>query len=393
MRTFGARLLLALAVTVIGMVQSCSSENKDAEESKQDKIDKLRSLPYLSFTDEEATDENSGTIYYDPKRSHPGYNMYTVRDLSMAVIVDAQGQLVNEWRGTQGRWARCTLLPNGDIMAIGLDEGGRYAVRQSWNGEQIWRISGPAHHDIGLTPDGRVMALTLASVRVPEKFPQPIRDDRVTIFANDGTVADELSLFEAMASGGFEFQHVAPKEGYIDLFHANSVMWQTHENLYGRDPIYDEGNVIVCTRHQDTVAIFDFAQRKLLWSWGQDEISGPHDAQFLDSGNLLIFDNGVGRDWSRVIELDPLTKEIVWEYKAPNPSDFYTTGRGANQRLANGNTLITQSETGRAFEVTPDGEIVWEYLCPASNEAGKRATFVRLYRYDTEMIDRIIRSN
>jgi hypothetical protein len=38
--------------------------------------------------------------------------------------------------------------------------------------------------------------------------------------------------------------------------------------------------------------------------------------------------------------------------------------RSAQERLANGNTLITESEGGRLFEVTPEGEIVWEYLNP-----------------------------
>ena len=87
------------------------------------------------------------------------------------------------------------------------------------------------------------------------------------------------------------------------------------------------------------------------------EILGPHDASVLKNGHILIFDNGLGRGWSRVIELDPLARRIVWEYKAPTPTDFYTATRGGCQRLPNGNTLITDSEAGRVFEVTPDGVV------------------------------------
>jgi len=34
----------------------------------------------------------------------------------------------------------------------------------------------------------------------------------------------------------------------------------------------------------------------------------------------------------------------------------------STQRLVNGNTFICESNTGRVFEVTKEGEIVWEYI-------------------------------
>jgi hypothetical protein len=83
--------------------------------------------------------------------------------------------------------------------------------------------------------------------------------------------------------------------------------------------------------------------------------------------------------------MDPRTRRIVWEYRAPDPKAFYTQTRGANQRLANGNTLIAQSDAGRAFEVTPDGTIVWEFLNPNSSE-GKRGGMVRMRRIAPEVV-------
>jgi hypothetical protein len=137
------------------------------------------------------------------------------------------------------------------------------------------------------------------------------------------------------------------------------------------------------------VAVFDWEKNELVWAWGQGEISGPHDAVVLQNGNILLFDNRMGYKSSRVIELDPLSRKIVWEYRAPEPSDFFTASRGANQRLPNGNTLITESDKGRAFEVTPEGEIVWEYLVPYLNAKNRRATIIRLYRYEREFVDAI----
>jgi hypothetical protein len=91
-----------------------------------------------------------------------------------------------------------------------------------------------------------------------------------------------------------------------------------------------------------------------------------------------------------VIEIDPLSREIVWEYHAPQPTDFYTRTRGSSQRLANGNTLIAQSESGRAFEVTRDGDIVWDFVNPNLVE-GHRPTIIRMRRIDAAEIERIER--
>lgn len=55
-------------------------------------------------------------------------------------------------------------------------------------------------------------------------------------------------------------------------------------------------------------------------------------------GNLLTM-----RDYSRVIEVEPVKRKVVWEYKAEPPESFFSGVMGGNQRLPNGNTLITES--------------------------------------------------
>ena len=107
-------------------------------------------------------------------------------------------------------------------------------------------------------------------------------------------------------------------------------------------------------------------------------------------GNIMIFDNGgtagyglpnpmaphgfenCKRDYSRVIEFDPITFEMKWQYTPKeagfiiplNSSRFYSPFISSAQRLPNGNTLITEGGGGRLFEVTRDYEIVWEYISP-----------------------------
>ena len=135
------------------------------------------------------------------------------------------------------------------------------------------------------------------------------------------------------------------------------------------------------------------------------------------AGNVLVFDNGGAggfgdpnpngtwnalRDHSRVLEINPVTLELV-EFTAltggfgggPGGGDiskFYSRYKSAAQRLPNGNTLITESCCGRAFEVTRDGEVVWEFTNP-NNLAQRDGLFVsdifRAYRYPYEWVPQL----
>jgi hypothetical protein len=68
---------------------------------------------------------------------------------------------------------------------------------------------------------------------------------------------------------------------------------------------------------------------------------------------------------SKGIEFDPWSQQTVWGFYGTADNDFYTRTCGSNVRLANGNTLITESDSGRAFEVTPSGAAVWRFCNPA----------------------------
>jgi hypothetical protein len=67
---------------------------------------------------------------------------------------------------------------------------------------------------------------------------------------------------------------------------------------------------------------------------------------------------------SRVLQIDPKTGGITWEYDGSKDHFFYSDIRSDQERLPNGNTLITESTPGRLFEVNNDGEIVWEFYNP-----------------------------
>jgi hypothetical protein len=146
-----------------------------------------------------------------------------------------------------------------------------------------------------------------------------VLDHQLTrVAAADGRPRESLSLYDLTRNNdiGFELLPVTPvgKRRKMDLFHANAIEPMRRPELVERHPLYGLGNLLVTLRHQNSVIVVDAKEKRLVWSWGQGELLGPHDANVLPNGNLLIFDNGLTRDWSRVIELDPLSEEIVWEY-------------------------------------------------------------------------------
>jgi hypothetical protein len=79
-----------------------------------------------------------------------------------------------------------------------------------------------------------------------------------------------------------------------------------------------------------------------------------------------------------VLEINPVTLELVWSYQGPR---FFSTNISGAQRLPNGNTLITAGAGGRMFEVTREGAIVWEYMFPLFSAGPNAANAVyRAYR-------------
>ena len=76
---------------------------------------------------------------------------------------------------------------------------------------------------------------------------------------------------------------------------------------------------------------------------------------------------------------------------ADPPESFFSPTRGSNQRLPNGNTFIADSDNGRLFEVTTEGEIVWEFLNPDVTKAGKRMPLYRSMRHSTEFVKRLLK--
>jgi len=175
------------------------------------------------------------------------------------------------------------------------------------------------------------------------------------------------------------------------------------------DARFNPDNIVVASREANFTAIIDKKSGKIVWHIGPDyepsiganklprpvdQISGQHDAHIIPqglpgAGNLLVFDNQGEAGYppvklntqpgSRVLEIDPVKKEIVWQYTGVNsggPSySFFSSYISSARRLPNGNTLIDEGMTGRFFQVTAKGEIVWEYVSPYFSQPNPKDEF------------------
>ncbi len=127
--------------------------------------------------------------------------------------------------------------------------------------------------------------------------------------------------------------------------------------------------VLVSFRNISTVLLIDKASGRIDWELGPPLLAQQHDPNLLDNGNLLVFDNGCHRSnislaFSRVLEIVPESGKIEWVYQDLPWTDFFSPFISGARRLPNGNTLITEGCTGRMFQVTSVGEVVWEFVNP-----------------------------
>ena len=397
-------IVISFIVVVIASIFLIVFFIGDNEKSRQpDSMENLKALPYLTWVPAGKNIHKSGVIRYDHRRAYSGINLYNSRNLSMAHLMDMQGRILHTWEAKineDDSWQHVELCENGDLLAIVKD---RMLMRLDWNSNIKWFQRMRFHHDVAVAENGDIYSLVRGEESVTVSgFSIPILNEYVFVLSSDGEIKKKVSLFDIFKgeihpgrfaelrrwmndprnlkelerrkeNKDFQFTSRDPQ----NIFHINTV------EIIDRDiaKIAKKGNLLVCALKLDLVGVIDLENQKIVWKWGPRNLSQPPHPVLLENGHMLIFDNGIERRFSRVVELEPLRKKIVWEYQSAPPQQFFSVSRGSSQRLPNGNTLITESDKGRVFEVTPGGEIVWEFFNPEIRmEDEKRAAIYRMTR-------------
>ena len=333
----------------------------------------------------------------------------------------------------------------------------QYIAQQDWNGTITWQFNNweegwaRQHHDFeregnpvgyyapgqNFVDKGKTLVLARSYVVNKSISLWPLDDD--VIYEVDWS--GNLTGYEWYANDHYK-QMGFTKWAKIGLFY-QILPWLNRPILrgwlhinsiseLGENHWYDDGdnrfsprNIILNSRHANFIAIIERSTGDIVWrvgpdyskntngAWKLDQIIGPHHAHMIPKGlpgegNILVFDNGgIGgygilglpcrymRLYSRVVEFNPITYEIVWEYYNNSDPMFPPDGKDARffsplissaQRLPNGNTLICEGNKGRIFEVTLQNDIVWEYEYPGQTGDYTHNEVYRAYRVPPEWV-------
>ena len=375
-------------------------------------------MPYSIFP--------TGTTLYDPERAYNCFVLYDGRD-GRSFLIDMNGNLVHEW-------PYCGFPV--EMIDPDMNEGNRgHIICQKepdifsnetllivdWNADAIWEWGKEApggkaqqNHDLAPLPNGNIMVVAKLVHSVPESSDGPVNDQAIYEVSRNGEIVWRWISSEHIEQLGFTKEKkqllFSPKMRPRSSIFVINDMAPLGPNKWFRDGYerFHPDNIMIDSREGSFIAVIEKETGNIVWQLGPDypaaydhslktftgklprpvdTICGQHDAHMIPeglpgAGNVLVFDNqgaaGIPPIYlnmfpgSRILEIDPISKDIVWQYDASNSGrpfwTFFSSFISSARRLPNGNTLICEGMNGRLFQVTVEGDIVWEYVNPYFGE-------------------------
>jgi len=368
----------------------------------------------------EAITGPTGVLSYDQAKAYQGYTLFDPTVGSKTTyLIDMRGNIVHTWKSEYTAGLHSELLPNGHLLRAGtipkkkelgycgIGGAGGILEEFDWNGKKVWeyKLFTPnkeiQHHTFCRMPNGNTMILAWEAMT---------NDEFRKLGRNPLTIPTKPVMSKGIPHDRFwvDFVREVNPEG--------KTVWEWHaKDHIGKGPkkldinyslprpmgemyaTYDWShfNTVNYIPETDTVVLnsrnlseFYFVNHKTgeieyrwgnpsawdstakkpgYWDDGSQQLFGDHCATPLKNGHILVFDNGSERPQdrrSRAVEVDPKTGKVVWEFATRQTNSFNSHRQGSVQRLANGNTLITSTHGGHIFEVTMDGDVVWEFISP-----------------------------
>lgn len=357
----------------------------------------------------------TGTTIYTPEQCSNGYCL--ISGSGVVRLINMNGHAVHEWivdaDKEKGFIHRARLLPNGRLMLLfGPKRRDGHVAEFDWEGNETWSYAPEhyPHHDFWPKDDGSVLLICQKEIpdaakqviRDPERRSLPIYDDVLIEVNRDKKIVwrwhqhEHLDLNQCnRIPASRDWPAGKDNNTITDWTHTNTIQALPENRWYDAgDTRFKPGNILISMRQLDTICIVDRDTAEVTWSYTGDYnggMSGQHDSHMIEKGlpgdgNIIVFDNGSSPHrnlahcgCSYVLEIDPSDNSLVWVY---DKSDrFFSRFTASCQRLPNGNTLVLESLFRRLFEVTPEKEIVWEYILTDNAQ--------RVYRYPYDYCEQL----
>ncbi len=329
----------------------------------------------------------TGLTFHKPAASIKGYTLITPMSGNASYLIDMAGQVVHCWRFPQLRGFYARLTPAGTLLIMGTDAslpppniptdavptmdqnvrriGGNatHLMELDWQGEVVWQYENPLmHHDWVRLPNGNTLVPEFVELPADvakavrggyrERFMPPMLSDDFVESDPSGKEVRRVSLWKLLDP---RRDPICDLERRLEWTHTNSL------------DVTPEGDILFSCRINSVVGLIDGESGALKWKYGFPNIAHQHHASVLRNGNVQIFDNGMHRRGiprSAIVEVNPKDSSTVWTYTA-NPEVQFLSGHiSGAERMQGGNVLICEGASGRVFEVTSKGEIVWEWITP-----------------------------
>ncbi|OPZ22808.1 MAG: Arylsulfotransferase (ASST) [candidate division BRC1 bacterium ADurb.BinA364] len=337
-----------------------------------------------------------------------GYTLFSTAFGSTEYLIDMNGMVVHTWPVTHTQYAE--LLPNGHLM---VDNVGWGIEELAPDGKRVWSWSKEFyHHDFHLVGDNEIVLLVrreeppLPGYYAAGHEPKTMKSDVVLCIDRQGNTLwefpfrDHVQELRELAGLPFPVRYATlragagklEESGHSDWAHTNTIEVLPDTPLGRRDRRFRAGNLLFSFRALDIIGVADVAANKIVWAWGLGVLDGQHQPTMTPAGTILVFDNGTARGFSAVVEIDPAANTEIWRYE--DRAGFFSAYRSGVQRLANGNTLVAESDAGRIFEITPEKEVVWDYYSPflGQGEGAQGRHVYRATRYSDAQVEPLIQA-
>ena len=355
-----------------------------------------------------------GVRRYLAHKCFRGYTLFSTAFGPTEYLIDMNGMVVHTWPVKHSQYAE--ILPNGNLMADIYSPATHRSRERGIEeltpaGEQVWTWQGPYHHDFHRVNDDEIAFLVnrddpvLPGFYVKGQEPESMLSDVAMATNREGEVLwefpfrDHIEELHELAVLPLPVPYMVLQPGgemtprkQADWAHTNTLEVLPDTPLGQRDARFHAGNILFSFRSLDIIGVADVEKNEIVWAWGLGVLDGQHQPTMLPTGHILLFDNGTARGYSTVMEMNPSTNEIIWRYE--DRAGFFSAYRSGVQRLANGNTLIAESDAGRILEVTSDKEVVWDYHSPFLGQgSGAQGRHIyRATRYTDEEVEAVFAS-
>ena len=321
----------------------------------------------------------AGLIAVDHQRSAGGYTLFTPQtDDGNVYLIDIDGAIAHRWKMPTRPGRHAVLLPNGNLGYNGShpESPALYPMWSVWHGgafaevtpagKTVWEFQDPTHHH-----DAEWLANGNLLYGAAEPLPKDIAK-KVAGPSSDGVIYGDV-VKEVNRKGELVWKWSAVEHLDPAAFPINPLFERVHWPLINGLWETRQGLILMSLRTTSGIIAVDKKSGDVVYDIGPEIISHQHSPVELASGNILVFDNGNYR--AGVVYILHAHRRNQSGHEGHRvaifgyaPLVFYCPFMGNAQRLWNGNTHITDAASGRLFEITSKGEVVWEYVIPFFGE-------------------------